>query len=160
MPRAIKMAEGHFVLAIRERRSSHQWISIWETRDNWKTVNQLSRIAFDADNPPAFVKVGTDLFVIYCSRVSGPTGLVFVRSSDGGVSWSLPVYLRTDAYSWDVGYPVAFVREDGKILTCYYYHTADNQYQYIASTVFDPAAVGDLPLMPEYAPMYPETETI
>ncbi len=48
--------------------------------------------------------------------------------------------LRDDALTWDMGYPRSVVRPDGKIVSIYYFTTAENKEQHIAATVFNPDA--------------------
>ena len=53
-------------------------------------------------------------------------------SSDGGKSWSDEIALRSDASTWEVGYPRSVQRPDGNVVTVYYWTGA------IAATIWNP----------------------
>ena len=53
-------------------------------------------------------------------------------SSDTGQSWSDEISLRSDAPTWEVGYPRTAERPDGKVVTVYYWAGM------IAATIWDP----------------------
>jgi hypothetical protein len=74
-------------------------------------------------------------------------------SADNGRTWSIECRLREDfagpdAFGdVDLGYPRAFVRPDGKVVTVYYWATANRPEQHIAATIFQvrpepPVAIG------------------
>lgn len=151
MPVAVCTAPNQYIVAVRELWRTHKWIAIYSTDDNFKTTKLIARVGQDAENPPAMVQLANgDIWLMYCNRQNGPKGLVAQVSKDGGYSWSVPVYLRTDGVDWDCGYPSAFVRTDGRILVCYYWHTAEMPQQYIARTIFDPAELNPT-IAPEYS---------
>lgn len=59
-------------------------------------------------------------------------------SSDQGESWGGEIHLRDDAGDWDLGYPATVQREDGRLVTVYYFNDAPEEPRYIAATIWDP----------------------
>jgi len=65
-------------------------------------------------------------------------------SSNGGATWSEELTLRDDFQAdthgdADLGYPRMVQRDDGWLVTSYYWATAERPYQHIAATIWDPA---------------------
>ena len=67
-----------------------------------------------------------------------PHGIRTRISPDKGAIWGEEIHLRDDARNWDFGYTRTVQRTDGKLVTIYYYTTADNPEQHIAATIWDP----------------------
>jgi hypothetical protein len=63
-------------------------------------------------------------------------------SANSGATWGEEIVLRGDGRTWDLGYPQMVQRPDGKLVTVYYYTTADHPEQHIAATIWDPDQVG------------------
>jgi hypothetical protein len=59
-------------------------------------------------------------------------------SEDEGRTWGEEIILRDDAGCWDLGYPRAVQRKDGKIVSMYYYNDHLHGERYIAATIWDP----------------------
>lgn len=61
-------------------------------------------------------------------------------SADGGATWSAPQVLRDDFRSAngfpDLGYPRLFQRADGRLVTTYFWCTAERPQTHIAATIF------------------------
>lgn len=141
MPSVVRLAEKHYVCAVRECISSQKWVRIYESRDDCATWKGISTIAKDAHNPAALVSPGGKrLVAIYGSRETKTKGMFAVVSDDAGFTWSQPIVLRNDARTWDFGYPRAFVRPDGVIVAVYYYTTKEQPQQHIAATLWKPPA--------------------
>lgn len=140
MPRAVRIEGDHYVVAVRELWRSYKWLSIYETRDAFRTKPKLiARVAQQADNPGHLLKLkdGT-LCLVYGSRQNGPNCICAIFSRDEGRTWTVPAIIRQAAATWDFGYPVAFVRTDDKVCAAYYWHDAEHPYQHIACTIFNP----------------------
>ena len=45
--------------------------------------------------------------------------------------------LRQDAHTWDMGYTRTVVRPDGKLVTIYYYTTAERPEQHLEATIWE-----------------------
>lgn len=67
-----------------------------------------------------------------------PFGVRAYLSDDEGESWSVdnPIVLRDDGLDRDVGYPSTAQREDGSMLTVYYWHEED-QIRHLQRTIWD-----------------------
>ena len=61
-------------------------------------------------------------------------------SRDEGRTWEAERILRSDARDWDLGYTRSVQRNDGKIVTVYYYNDASQPERYIAATIWAPGA--------------------
>jgi hypothetical protein len=59
-------------------------------------------------------------------------------SSDQGVTWGPEIILRDDGVTHDLGYPRSFQREDGRVVTVYYYNDGVHTERFIAATTWDP----------------------
>lgn len=126
------------------------WIEVCTSRDGGKTwqghvraadttIDEPGRDVGGNGNPPALVTLADDtLVLVYGYRGKEPSMRVCV-SRDKGKTFGPPRTLRSDAAEYDIGYPRAVVRPDGKIVAVYYYVTEKMHPQFIASTVFDVA---------------------
>ncbi len=97
--------------------------------------------------PYALVLRNGHILVLFARReypARGGRGILGVLSTDLGQTWSQEFVIRGDAYSFDLGYPVATELPDGRIFTAYWITTKDgdqpvheNQLvRYIAGTTF------------------------
>jgi len=89
-------------------------------------------------NPPALVHMADGRLCLVYGYRSRPCGIRCVLSCDNGRTWKNDTLLRTDAGNWDIGYPRAVQRTDGKIVALYYYNDAADSERYIAATIFNP----------------------
>jgi hypothetical protein len=65
-----------------------------------------------------------------------PFGVRAYISEDEGDSWPREIVLRDDGPDRDVGYPSTLQRDDGSLLTVYYWHGAD-QVRHLQGTVWN-----------------------
>jgi hypothetical protein len=72
----------------------------------------------------------------------GKRAILATVSRDDGETWTDPVPLRDDSASWDMGYCRSVLRADGRIVTTYYYSTAERPEMHIAATIWTPDALG------------------
>lgn len=70
-----------------------------------------------------------------------PYGIRARISEDKGKTWNPEIILRDDGGNWDLGYPRTIQRDDGRMVTIYYFNDAQSKYRYIAATIWnvDPA---------------------
>ena len=150
MPSTSRISENHLVSAMRRRKDirredrpeiSQNWMDIYESPDNGETWHFLSKIA-DTDrggrngNPPSMVRLKDGRLCVTYGYRSFPFGIRAKLSVDNGKTWSDEIHLRDDGRSWDIGYTRTIERLDGKLVTIYYYTTAENPEQHIAVTIW------------------------
>ena len=149
MPSTVRISDTHLVTALRRRhdtkqddgtRLSKNWIEICHSMDNGKTWDFLCKAA-DTDggagrngNPPSMVRLKDDRLCTTYGYRSTPYGIRAKLSEDNGKSWGDEIHLRDDGRNWDCGYTRTIQRSDGKLVTIYYYTTAENPEQHIAAT--------------------------
>lgn len=155
MPATVRMDQNHLVSALRRRLDPpkgeryglpRNWIDVYESFDNGKTWKFLNKIA-DTDtgirngNPPSMVRlINGTLCVIYGYR-GLPYGIRARVSRDNGKTWSKEIILRDDSISWDLGYLRSVVREDGKVVSIYYYATKERPERHIEATIWNPMEI-------------------
>lgn len=153
---AVRLQNGHLVAALRRKLNRSgggvrtlNWIDVYESKDNGRTWTFLSKVTNTTEpntpyngNPPSIVSLSDGrLCVTYGFRGRPPT-ICARLSSDGGLTWTKPVALRTGARNWDIGYSRSLQRGDGKVVTVYYFATPEHRNQFIEATIWDPMRVG------------------
>ena len=152
MPATVSISENHLITAMRRRYDPpldqkkmlpKNYISVHESKDNGKTWNFKSIVA-ETDrgirngNPPSMVKLNDNRIVVMYGYRNRPYSIRARISSDFGKTWSKEILLRDDGRKFDIGYTRAVVREDGKIVTVYYFTTEEKKEMHIAATIWDP----------------------
>ena len=89
-------------------------------------------------NPPSLVKLADGRLAAAYGVRSNPMGIRARVSADHGRTWGPEIVLREDARTWDIGYCRSAVRADGRIVTVYYYATAEHLENHIAATIWSP----------------------
>ena len=158
MPSTVRVSDTMLVSCTRRKDRNSHWIECYRSNNNggsWSSLGQVDSTGDQNGNPPALVRlVNGDLICVY--GVRKPRGISRISakvSADNGESWSAECRLRDDyagpdAFGEvDLGYPRAFVRPDGQIVTVYYWATVDRPEQHIAATIFrlapnPPVAIG------------------
>lgn len=152
MPSTVRIGNMHFISALRRRydqkyenkpNSPRNWIDVYESRDNGNSWQFLSKVS-NTDrgkhngNPPSLVRLKDGrLCVTYAFR-GVPYGIRARISSDNGQTWGEEIHLRDDGRTFDLGYTRSVQRNDGKIVTIYYYTTQELKEQHIAATIWNP----------------------
>ncbi len=142
MPSAVRIGD-RFVVSLRQRVGRMKWTDIYASVDGCRTWQKLSRLESGSSNPAALVALGDEkIAAIYGNRRGGktPLGVSAKLSEDGGRTWSKEIMLRSDARKWDLGYTRAVRRADGTIVATYYYTTEAIPQNFIAATLWRPAA--------------------
>ncbi len=150
MPATTRVSPTHLVSALRRRldvpisgphKIQKMWIDVYESRDDGQTWEFLSQVA-DAGarngNPPSLVRLRDGRIAVTYGYRSAPQGIRAKLSADSGQTWGPEIHLRDDGRTWDLGYTRSLQRTDGKIVTIYYYTTAERPEQHIAATIWDP----------------------
>jgi hypothetical protein len=153
-PHAVRFPDGRLVAGLRRRRDVPHaegegfdrvtWIDVYGSPDDGRTWAFLSKVA-DTEwewrhngNPPNLVLLpDRRLVCIYGFR--SPVHSLRTRiSRDGGHTWGPEYLLRDDACHFDLGYPRSAMRADGKLVTCYWFNTAEHPQSHIAATIWHP----------------------
>jgi hypothetical protein len=152
MSSTVQIANNHLISAMRRRYDpgtdenplpQKNWIDVYESLDNSQTWQFLSKVA-DTDNgtrngnPPSIVRLHDGRLCVTYGYRAVPYGIRAKISNDQGKTWGKTIILRDDAISKDIGYPRSVVRSDGKIVTTYYYTSAEHVEQHIAGTIWHP----------------------
>lgn len=61
---------------------------------------------------------------------AAPYGIRATVSDDSGATWGPEMVLRDDGGSGDLGYPRTVLREDGTLVTAYYFNSKDDTIQH------------------------------
>ena len=155
MPATVRMSENHLITALRRRYDPpldqkkmlpKNYISVHESLDNGKSW-QFKSIVAETDrgirngNPPSMVKLDDGRIAVMYGYRNRPYSIRARISSDHGKTWSKEILLRDDGRKFDIGYTRSIVRDDGKILTVYYFTTEEKKEMHIAATIWDPDEV-------------------
>lgn len=152
MPSTVRGSRGQLISALRRRLDTkerhYNWIDAVQSEDNGRTWDFLGKIA-DTDqrkrngNPPALVRLNDGRLCAAYGYRETPYGIRARISSDEGETWGPEIYLRTDARTWDSGYPRMVQRPDGQLVIIYYYTTEACPEQHIAATMWNPDSVSN-----------------
>ncbi len=150
MPTAAKTFSGKLVASVRKRDYKHNfietnpnpygWIDIYASDDNGITWEFLCRAAETGPrngNPPKLIQLSDGrLCLVYGNRED--TSRIIARFSfDEGKNWGPEIILR-EGNETDIGYPQMIQKEDGTLVTIYYWATSPVSEKYIESTIWDP----------------------
>lgn len=142
MPSTLRIDEATLFSTTRSQDGSNRRIEGWISRDNgssWELQNE-SIAETGRGNPPSLLRLQDGRFVIIYGYRAEPYGIRARISPDQGRTWGEEIILREDAANWDIGYPASIVREDGKVLTTYYYTQEKvGPERFIAWTIWDPS---------------------
>jgi len=157
MPSTTRCSQDKLVTALRRRidvdiSGGHKmrkcWIDVYESTDNglsWHFLSQVADTGYSNGNPPSLARLSDDRIVVtyglrgICTKYryrQHPQGIRARVSDDGGKTWQREIILRDDAATWDIGYTRTVQRPDGKLVTMYYYTTAERPEQHIAATIW------------------------
>jgi hypothetical protein len=141
MPSSVRLEDGTIVTAVRRKR----WIDTYRSRDEGETWTLLgeavAKTGENNGNPPRLTLLADGNIALTYGFRSEPYGIRARLSRDGAESWGEEIVLRDDAGAWDLGYTRTVQREDGKLVTVYYYNDSPDGERYIGATIWDPARV-------------------
>jgi hypothetical protein len=139
MPSTVRVVGQQLVTAIRTRNS----ILIYTSQNNGQTwVPRGIAVQNHGGNPPSLIKTLTGQLVLVYGNRTKPYGIRAKVSEDFGLSWGPELRLRTDGGSWDLGYVRTFVRQDGNLVSVYYYNDTKSPERYIGATIWYPGDYG------------------
>jgi hypothetical protein len=151
MSSTVRISVNHLITAMRRRYDPpleqkktlpKNYITVHESRDNGKTWNYLNKIA-ETDrgirngNPPSLVRLRDGRLCVTYGYRNIPYSIRARISSDNGQTWSKEILLRDDGRKFDIGYTQSIIRDDGKIVTVYYFTTENIKEMHIAATIWD-----------------------
>ena len=136
MPSSVRLPSNSILTAIRHR----NFIDAYRSDNGGNTWRFLNVPAPDTGggNPPSLVRLKDGRLAITYGYRSAPFGIRARLSNDNGDSWSDEIILRADGGAWDLGYTRTIQREDGKMVTVYYFNEAKDKERYIGATIWDP----------------------
>jgi Neuraminidase (sialidase) len=141
MPSTVRISGDELITAIRRQEKGNGFIEIYRSQDNGQSWSLLSTPAGTGrhnGNPASMIKLAEGRIALTYGFRSEPSGIMAKLSNDNGRTWSKKIDLRLGARTWDIGYPQSIQRTDGKIVTLYYFATADKPEQHIPATIWNP----------------------
>ncbi len=149
MPATIRLPGGGLLCVIRRREKERCWLTAHGSDDNAASWHPLGCPVPDTGrngSPPALLRLRDGrICLAYAVRGGGPEAPSRICARLGtanGQRWGDEIVLRGgDGANWDVGYPRATQRPDGRVLIVYYYNHVwrdpSHPWCYLAATVWD-----------------------
>jgi hypothetical protein len=103
---------------------------------SWRYLSQPVPASGQGGNPPALTRLSDGRLVLTYGWRAKPFGIRARVSLDQGASWGDEIILREDAGNHDIGYPRTVQREDGSLVTTYYYNDNPEAERYIGVTIW------------------------
>ena len=153
MPSAVRLLNGSVICAVRWRERDFQQkygtedepfragIVVYRSDDEcltWRKISIPISGLESSGNPPDMVLMPDGRLVLVYGWRNRPYSIVYQTSEDEGVNWTEPCLIRQEAGCPDMGYTRSAVRQDGKIVSVYYWNDSRESERYIAATVWDP----------------------
>jgi len=147
MPSTVRLTSGAYLSMIRRGGvldgKRKWWLEPYLSNNEGASWHRLDEPRIDnGGNPASMIRLGDGRIALTYGWRHPPYGIRARISDDEGRTWGREIILRQDGASWDLGYPRTVQRSDGKCLTIYYYHHADQPERYIACTIWDPGKRG------------------
>jgi hypothetical protein len=141
MPSTVRLGSGGLLSAVRHREGDRSWIDVYFSSDDGMNWEKRSTPAPDTGegNPAAMLRLRDGQICITYGVRKAPFGMFVRLSRDEGRTWGDQIVLRDDGGGRDLGYPRSIQRDDGKVVTVYYYYHDHKEPRYIAATIWDPA---------------------
>jgi hypothetical protein len=140
MPSTVRVSPTKLVTTIRRKDEPKSWIDAYVSNDDGKTWSFLNTPEPDTGegNPSSLVRLKDGRLVMIYGVRRKPYGIHARISKDEGTTWGDAIVLRSDGKDSDVGYPRSIVRDDGNIVSTYYYNDQTGPTRYIGATIWDP----------------------
>lgn len=141
MPATVRLSPAELYTVIRERDDTGSWLSAHRSLDNGKTWVQEKKPVDDCGtgNPGSLIVMKDGRLCLTYAVRSEPFRMCAKISADNGATWSPELVLRDDGASRDIGYSRTVQRNDGRIVTVYYFTVeADGPERGIAATIWSP----------------------
>lgn len=140
MPTTVRTSPNELVSVLRRREGKQCWIDACGSEDNgasWKFLSKAADLGGENGNPPSMARLPGDRLCVAWGSRAEPFGIRAKISRDQGRNWSGEILLRQDGRTWDLGYTRTVARPDGKLVTIYYYTTAEKPEQHIAASIWE-----------------------
>lgn len=142
MPTTVRLSPTELLTYIRcrapETEVKRWWIEPYRSLDNGATWSlEKENVIDNAGNPAHMVKLQDSRIALTYGSRRAPYGIRARISNDKGKTWGNEIILRDDGGNWDLGYPRTVQREDGKMVTVYYFNDTQSKYRYIAATIWE-----------------------
>lgn len=147
MPSTVRLPSGRILTALRVKLDEKtDWIDLYASDDLGRSWREFAKpVAFSggkSGNPPSLKRLPDGRLSITYGYRGEPYGIRATVSEDDGKTWSPDIILRDDGGAWDLGYTRDAVREDGKLVTIYYWSPALYAEREIVATIWNPADRG------------------
>ncbi len=144
MPSSVRCEDGRILTAVRvQAPGGKAGIALYESCDQGATWTQrpsiVESLAEGRSNPPALLQLPDGRLCVIFGYRAAPFGIRSRISDDAGVAWSDDIVLRDDGGDFDIGYPRAVIRSDGKVVVGYYLDTDPDGERFIAASIWDAA---------------------
>jgi hypothetical protein len=142
MPSTVLLDDRTLVTAARRQTPDGNGIDIYRSEDRGVSWVFVTTAVADTGrgNPPSLIRLRDGRLALTYGYRGAPFGIRARLSRDGGRTWDAERVLRDDARDWDLGYTRSVQRQDGRIVTVYYYNDAGQPERYIAATLWTPGA--------------------
>lgn len=129
-PRGYMLPNGRMLCVLRSQRDPRgiMWTEVYASDDGGRTWAFLSRVN-DFGSPGSLVRLPDGRLVMVYGYRLVPQGIRATVSEDEGKTWGPELIIRDDGGSWDLGYPNAWVTDDGKVGVIYYFNSKDDKIQ-------------------------------
>jgi hypothetical protein len=129
-PRGTLLPNGRMLCVLRSQRDPRgiMWTELYFSDDGGRTWDFLSRVN-DFGSPGSLVRLPDERLVMVYGYRLAPSGIRATVSEDEGRTWGPELIIRDDGGSWDLGYPNAWVTDDGKVGVIYYFNSKDDKIQ-------------------------------
>lgn len=147
MPASVRLSPARILVTVRCQgvkqgsTRSDNWIDLYASDDNGETWQYLDRPVPDTGhggNPPSMIQLRDGRLCLIYGYRDAPYGIRARLSADRGLTWDPEIPLRLDGGNHDLGYPRTVQRQDGAIVTVYYFNDDPDSERYIAATLWQP----------------------
>ena len=147
MPASARLAPKRIAVAVRAHdgrggfEGGRHWIDLYLSEDDglsWRWLAQPAPDTGRGGNPPALTRLHDGRLCLTYGYRAAPFGIRARLSADDGVTWGEEITLRDDGGCHDLGYPRTVQRDDGTLVTVYYFNDQPDGERYIAATLWKP----------------------
>ena len=145
MPASFRLSGTRLLVAVRckggeeEFTTAQHWIDLYASNDNGVSWQVLSRPVPDTGkggNPPTLTRLQDGRLCLTYGYRAEPFGMRARLSADEGLTWGDDIILRADGGNHDIGYPRTVQRQDGTLVTVYYFNDQPDGERYLAATLW------------------------